>query len=548
MRIRLAVALVGFLVGGLLFTSAARAEGEGQAELDRAIEAKLAANTYQELGNVVDLCEEALKKGLDEGNTDFCKQMLASTLLQRAEGITNPFFEGQQVGQAAQRFRLATKDLSRAIEVDPDQPAAHLLMGKLHMLPGGDRKRAREALDAAVDLAKEEPALRAEALRWRAETQEKPADRLKDLNEAIELAGDDVKLHRERGAILLGLGKAEEALADFDQALTVDPEDAATHEARGMALETLKRWDDARAAFTRASELAPESATALLRRARTNALAGDNAAAAEDAGEALKIDPSNLFGLLLRAQSLAQIDKADEGLPDAQRALDLHPESDDAVRVWAMLIEKCGKTNQTIKRLQKQVEKDPSDALPPLEIGLLYAGQHRLGKAIEAYTVALAADSSRPFVHQARADTYLNLGMQKEAVADYKAALKLDPNNSGILNNLAWVLATSPDDSLRDGPRAIQLALKGCELTEYRQAHIISTLAAAYAETGDFETARRWSEKSVELGDDSLKDQLRKELASYQAEKPWREKQGEPAEPPANGAKPSDSARNGSQP
>lgn len=538
MRTRLSLTFVGLLIGGLLSTGSARAEGEGQEDLDRAIEAKLSAGNYQELGNVVDLCESALKKGLDEGNTGFCKQLLASTLMQRAEGITTPMFEGQQVGQVAQRLRLAIKDLTRAIEVDADQPAAHLLMGKLQMVPGGDRKRARESLDAAVRLSKDEPALRAEALRWRAETQEKPEDRLKDLAEAIGLAGDDVKLRRERGAVLLGLGKADEALADFDKALEIDSEDAATHEARGMALDALERWDDARSAYTRAAELSPESATALVRRARTNALAGDSAAAVEDAGEALKIDPSNLWGLLLRAQSLGQIDKAAEGLADAERAVDLHPDSDDAVRVWAMLVEKSGQTNQTLKRLQKHVDKNPSDALAPLEMGLLYAGQHRLGKAIEAYTVALAADSDRPFVRQARADAYLNLGMQKEAIADYEIALKLDPNNSGILNNLAWVLATSPDDALRNGPRAIELALKGCELTEYRQAHIVSTLAAAYAETGDFETARRWSEKSVELGDDSLKDQLRKELASYQAEKPWREKQGESAEP-----KPGDSAK-----
>lgn len=538
MRTRLPFVLIGLLLGGLLSTASVRAEGEGQAELDQAIEAKLSANTYQELGNVVDLCESALKKGLDEGNTDFCKQLLASTLLQRAEGITTPMFEGQQVGQVAQRLRLAIKDLTRAVEVAPDQPAAHLLMGKLQMVPGGDRKRARESLDAAIRLSKDEPALRAEALRWRAESQETPEDRLKDLAEAVELAGDDVKLRRERGAVYLSLGKAEEALADFDKALEIDAEDAATHEARGMALDALERWDDARAAYTRAAELAPQSATALVRRARTNALSGDNSAAADDAGEALKIDPSNLWGLLLRAQSLGQIDKAAEGLSDAERAVDLHPDSDDAIRVWAMLVEKSGQTNQTLKRLQKQVDKNPSDALAPLEMGLLYAGQHRLGKAIEAYTVALAADSDRPFVRQARADAYLNLGMQKEAIADYEIALKLDPNNSGVLNNLAWVLATSPDDSLRNGPRAIKLALKGCELTEYRQAHIVSTLAAAYAETGDFETARRWSEKSVELGDESLKDQLRKELTSYQAEKPWREKQGESSEP-----KPGDSAQ-----
>ena len=538
MRTRLPFTLIALSIGGLLSTAAVRAEGEGQADLDRAIETKLSANTYQEFGNVIDLCESALKAGLDDGNTDFCRQLLASTLLQRAEAITAPMLEGQQVGQQAQRFRLAVKDLTRAIEVDPNQPASHLLMGKLQALPGGDRKQARESLDVAVRLSKDEPAVRAEALRSRAGTQENPEDRLKDLTEAVELAGDDVKLRRERGAVYLALGKSAEALADFDKALEIDAENAETHEARGMALDALERWDDARAAYTRAADLSPNSPTALVRRSRTNALAGDNAAAAEDAAEALKIDPSNLWGLLLRAQSLGQLDKAAEGLSEAERAVDLHPDSDYAIRVWAMLVEKSGQTNQTLKRLQKQIDKDPSDAMAPLKMGLLYAGQQRLGKALEAYTVALAADGDRPFARQARADAYLNLGMQKEAIADYEIALKLDPNNSGILNNLAWVLATSPDDALRNGPRAIELALKGCELTEYRQAHIVSTLAAAYAETGDFEMARRWSEKSVELGDDSLKDQLRKELASYKAEKPWREKQGESSEP-----KPGDSAR-----
>jgi hypothetical protein len=94
-----------------------------------------------------------------------------------------------------------------------------------------------------------------------------------------------------------------------------------------------------------------------------------------------------------------------------------------------------------------------------------------------------------------------------------------------VLNNLAWVLATSPDDKLRDGKRSIELGTKACEVTEYKQAHILSTLAAGYAETGQWDEAVKWSKKAVEAGEGSMKEQLEKELASYQEKKPWRERQ-----------------------
>jgi tetratricopeptide (TPR) repeat protein len=122
----------------------------------------------------------------------------------------------------------------------------------------------------------------------------------------------------------------------------------------------------------------------------------------------------------------------------------------------------------------------------------------------------------------------LGMGKHAEAVADYNKAVKLDPDDSGMLNNLAWVLATSPDDKLRDGKRAIELATKACELTDYKAAHILSTLAAACAETGDFATAIKWSKKSIELGKDSddasIREALAKELKNYEAKKPTRER------------------------
>jgi hypothetical protein len=93
------------------------------------------------------------------------------------------------------------------------------------------------------------------------------------------------------------------------------------------------------------------------------------------------------------------------------------------------------------------------------------------------------------------------------------------------------VLATSPDDKVRDGKRAVELGSQAAKLTEYKKPHILSTLAASYAESGDFDQAKHWSEKAVELGqedpdlDADTKAQLKKELASYEEKKPWREKQ-----------------------
>src|SRR5262249_50861318 len=171
--------------------------------------------------------------------------------------------------------------------------------------------------------------------------------------------------------------------------------------------------------------------------------------------------------------------------------------------------------------LLRQVMPDSPEIL--LQVAGLYQSTHQPGKAIATYDHLLLVDGGNIAALRGRADAYLSQGKQSEAIADYEQALKEDPKNSGVLNNLAWVLATSPDDKLRDGKRAIELANLACEVTEFKQAHILSTLAAGYAETGDFETAINWSTKAVELGSQQVKAQLAKELESYREKKPWRE-------------------------
>jgi tetratricopeptide (TPR) repeat protein len=190
-----------------------------------------------------------------------------------------------------------------------------------------------------------------------------------------------------------------------------------------------------------------------------------------------------------------------------------------------------GKVPETTAALERRSVRRPDDVITFVRLGLLYSAERKSDEAIRAYTAALRLEREAALVYQGRADAYLNIGKQREAITDYNSALEREPANSGVLNNLAWVLATSPDASLRDGRRAIELATKACELTEYRAAHILSTLAAGYAEVGDFATARSWSEKAVGLGDEATKAQLTQELASYQAGKPWREMQSELQKP-----------------
>ncbi|MCB1235320.1 MAG: hypothetical protein KDM91_09635 [Verrucomicrobiae bacterium] len=103
-------------------------------------------------------------------------------------------------------------------------------------------------------------------------------------------------------------------------------------------------------------------------------------------------------------------------------------------------------------------------------------------------------------------------------------ALRLHPDDPQVLNGFAWLLATHPDDSLRDGKRAVELATKACELTDWERASIIDTLAAAHAEAGAFEEAVKWqSDANAQLKDDPDIADFEARLALYRERKPYRE-------------------------
>ena len=129
------------------------------------------------------------------------------------------------------------------------------------------------------------------------------------------------------------------------------------------------------------------------------------------------------------------------------------------------------------------------------------------------------------------AEIYFNRGVTYDhhkayarAVADYDRAIKMAPDTADVYNNLAWLLATCPDKSVRDGKRAVALAQKECERSKWHDAIPLDTLAAAYAESGAFSEAERWEQTAIlHCVDSKVKAECQQRARLYAQKKAYRQ-------------------------
>lgn len=506
----------------------AAAQNEGQDQLDRATETKLNAKTMQDLNRVCELIDSAMEKGLDEANTQFARQLLGATLLQR----------GMLKGKVA--LRLGTKhsqfgalrtdaldDLRRGLKHTTGQPETLLMVARLNVLAGGDVEKAKEALQKARAMPIDDPRLRAKLLTLQAALIEDAAKKRALLNEAVRAAPNSTAALRTRGLLRADRGEFEQALKDFNRALDIEPEHSATLRAKALVLRQLKRYDEALATLEEIERLNPRALGPLLEKARLHLLQDRHEAALKELDRAIQREPENLRVLLLRAGVYEEAGKRSEAMADLDRALRLEPGFPPAVRLRATLLADGEKIDEAIAELQRLKQSGPSDPLTLLQLGMLLTSARKHAEAAKIYDDLLQLQPENGMALRGRADALLNLGRHRAAIADYKKALTVKPDAVGVLNNLAWVLATSPKEKLRDGRRAVELATKASELTDHQQAHILSTLAAAYAETGDFPKALEWIDKALEVADEDQRKPLSKERKSYERGKPWRELLGQ---------------------
>jgi tetratricopeptide (TPR) repeat protein len=186
-----------------------------------------------------------------------------------------------------------------------------------------------------------------------------------------------------------------------------------------------------------------------------------------------------------------------------------------------------GKVDEAISLLQASVDLRPdnSPAHENLAKALLQKGH--VTEALIHYRKLLELQPDNIEVHNIVGTVLVQQGQIQDGVEEWKKVLASQPDNGNAMSNLAWVFATSPDQFLRDGPRAIELAQQALRLSGGRIPILFRTLAAAYAESGRFTEAIQTAQQGIELansqGNPSLATELQGHVTLYQEQQPLRD-------------------------
>lgn len=528
-------------------------EDAGQEDLDKATEKKLEARTLRDLDKVADLCRTAIEKGLDEESNEFAKNLWASSLFEYATRLGQAIFEQDPPDRRWQFYRRqALTRLDKATELRPEWPDAYLLKARYHALAGGDRPvvrplqvflllqqqdelpngdlpAARTAIEQASESLKADetdPRIASQVYTWRAALSDDAEARLEYLNQAMEAFGKNVDALQLRSLVQIVGGNPEAAAEDFRLLMEIEPENGAYRQSLIEALTRAGEFDAAIGEIDKLIENQPDNPALHLLKARLQLQQEQTEEALASLNRVLELEPEEIGALLLRSRLYLEQEKFDEARADVDKILELQPEFGEAIFTRSMINTLAGDYATAIEDLVWLNERAPGNPEILLRLALLFYAEERYEDSIKAYSEVLELVPDNFMAQRGRGDVYLSLGKHEEAKENYENAYELNPEDSALLNNFAWLLATSPEGELRDGERATEMALKACELTEYDAAHILSTLASGYAEQGDFEKAKEWAAKAVEASEDEeQRERLQEELESYQAEKAWRERE-----------------------
>jgi len=186
-----------------------------------------------------------------------------------------------------------------------------------------------------------------------------------------------------------------------------------------------------------------------------------------------------------------------------------------------------GNVDEAISLLQAAVDLRPdnSPAHENLAKALLQKG--KVADALIHYQKLLELQPDNIEVHNIVGTALIQQRRIREGVEEWEKVLAIQPDNGNAMSNLAWVFATSPDDSLRDGTKAIQLASEALRISGNRIPILFRTLAAAYAESGRFSEAIQTAQQGIKLansqGNSELAAELNGNIALYQEQRPLRD-------------------------
>lgn len=246
----------------------------------------------------------------------------------------------------------------------------------------------------------------------------------------------------------------------------------------------------------------------------------------------LAVNPKSLLAL----NNLATVlyDKRDIGgaMADLEAAVEINPRFAQAQNNLGMILSNVGRVDEAVGHLEKCLEVDPNFAEAHNNFGVALRKQGKLDEAIAHFKKAAALDPKYALAEYNLGKTLLLNGNFGEAADAYLAGMKLQPeflNSKGVQRDvyqIAWTLATSPNASLRNGKKAIEVAEQGY-VHSHGSTMLLEALAAGYAEAGDFQDAINKAQQGIQFatarGESEIVGGLQEQLKSYEKNAPFRE-------------------------
>jgi tetratricopeptide (TPR) repeat protein len=296
----------------------------------------------------------------------------------------------------------------------------------------------------------------------------------------------------------------------------------------GIILREQGDVDQALEHYRQAFALRPNYAEAHYNLARCLVEKGQLDDAIEHYEKALKINPADPETHNNLGVTLFGIGRVDDAIVHYQKALAIWPGYAAAAcnLANALIVRQLpGDLDDAIARYSMCLTQAPDQAEAQYNLASALLRKGRTDEAIEHLQKTLQLAPENADAHANLGSAFLAKGRIAEAIGQYKEALTLAPENVAAQSNLAWLLATSPDSSLRNGPEAVLLAEQASRTSGGKRPLVLRILAAAYAEAGRFSEARATAHEALQAADDqgnsALSDFLRKEIALYESGQPY---------------------------
>jgi superkiller protein 3 len=248
--------------------------------------------------------------------------------------------------------------------------------------------------------------------------------------------------------------------------------------------------------------------------------------AASEYETSLRINPNDAKARNNLAIHLAELGRLPEAVEEWERALQFEPDNVSSHMNVAFALSQLGRFPEAFQHWERAIKLKPDLIDAHHSFGVALAQSGRWNEAIEQFMETTRLKPDYADAHYRLAVALKNAGRYDEAIARYRKTVELE-THATAQNALAWILATCPKSSLRNGKEAVEWAEQAVERTRGQYPQTLDTLAAAYAEVGEFERAIKTARSALDLQaareNPVLKDAIELRLKLYENRTPYHE-------------------------